>query len=144
MVSHTCSLTREAVLMRVDSEGDVIASAGDGELYTTPWPPCTHVGEDGMIIIWAPSNSPQTSTYGSDLSPEDMQYEKEHWKPRTSFRLDRSPTNPSLADIDIDAPRCKFMTLLGVQRASICLREARTIVPGCLLRAMVGSFTACQ
>jgi chromatin assembly factor 1 subunit B len=39
-----------------------------------------------MIIIWAPSNSPQTSTYGSDLSPEDLQYEKEHWKPRTTFR----------------------------------------------------------
>lgn len=41
---------------------------------------------DGMIIIWAPSSSPQASTYGSDLSPEDLQHEKEYWKPRTTFR----------------------------------------------------------
>lgn len=72
-----------------------------------------------MIIIWAPSNSPQSTTYGSDLSPEDMQYEKEHWKPRTTFRWDRSSTDTSLADIDIGAPQCKFMTLLGAPRASI-------------------------
>ena len=39
-----------------------------------------------MIIIWAPSTIPQTSTYGSDLSPEDLQHEKEYWKPRTTFR----------------------------------------------------------
>ena len=40
-----------------------------------------------MIIIWAPSTSPQASTYGSDLSPEDLQHEKEYWKPRTTFRF---------------------------------------------------------
>lgn len=42
---------------------------------------------DGMVIIWAPSASPQASTYGSDLSPEDLQHEKEYWRPRTTFRL---------------------------------------------------------
>ncbi|PFH48940.1 hypothetical protein AMATHDRAFT_49126 [Amanita thiersii Skay4041] len=52
------------------TSGDLIASAGD----------------DGMIIIWAPSTSPQASTYGSDLSPDELQYEKEYWKPRTTFR----------------------------------------------------------
>jgi WD40 repeat protein len=31
-----------------------------------------------MIIIWAPSSSPLASTYGSDLSPEDLQHEKEY------------------------------------------------------------------
>ena len=41
---------------------------------------------DGMIIIWAPSSSPQAATYGSDLSAEDLQHEKEYWKPRTTFR----------------------------------------------------------
>lgn len=41
---------------------------------------------DGMIIIWAPSLSPQAATYGSDLSLEDLQHEKEFWKPRTTFR----------------------------------------------------------
>ena len=39
-----------------------------------------------MIIVWAPTTSPHASSYGSDLTPEDMQYEKEHWKPRTTFR----------------------------------------------------------
>ena len=41
---------------------------------------------DGMIIVWAPTTSPHAVSYGSDLSQEDMQYEKEHWKPRTTFR----------------------------------------------------------
>ena len=39
-----------------------------------------------MIIVWAPTTSPHAVSYGSDLSQEDMQYEKEHWKPRTTFR----------------------------------------------------------
>ena len=39
-----------------------------------------------MIIIWAQSTSPHVAAYGSDLTPEDLQYEKEHWKPRTTFR----------------------------------------------------------
>lgn len=42
--------------------------------------------KDGMMIIWSPSAHPQASTYGSDLSPEDLQHEKEYWKPRTTFR----------------------------------------------------------
>lgn len=41
---------------------------------------------DGMIIIWAPSTSAPPVTYGSDLNLEDMQHEKEYWKPRTTFR----------------------------------------------------------
>ncbi|OAX39297.1 WD40 repeat-like protein [Rhizopogon vinicolor AM-OR11-026] len=41
---------------------------------------------DGMIIIWAPSSSPQVATYGSDLTADEMQYEKEYWKPRITFR----------------------------------------------------------
>ena len=43
---------------------------------------------DGMIIIWSPTTSPHASSYGSDLAPEDLQYEKEHWKPRTTFRYE--------------------------------------------------------
>ena len=39
-----------------------------------------------MIIIWVQSNSPSQTAYGSDLSSDDMQFEKEHWKPRTTFR----------------------------------------------------------
>ncbi|KAF7986029.1 hypothetical protein HWV62_41380 [Athelia sp. TMB] len=72
-VEYLATLSRHSAavnVVRFSPNGEVIASAGD----------------DGMIIIWAPSNSPQTSTYGSDLSPEDLQYEKEHWKPRTTFR----------------------------------------------------------
>jgi hypothetical protein len=41
---------------------------------------------DGMIIIWVQSNSPSQTAYGSDLSSDDLQFEKEHWKPRTTFR----------------------------------------------------------
>lgn len=47
---------------------------------------------DGMIIIWAPSAHPAASTYGSDLSPEELQLEKEHWKPRITFRLEINPS----------------------------------------------------
>lgn len=42
-----------------------------------------------MIIIWAPSASPQAATYGSDLTAEELQHEKEYWKPRTTFRYAR-------------------------------------------------------
>ncbi|TCD66293.1 hypothetical protein EIP91_001584 [Steccherinum ochraceum] len=72
-VEYIATLSRHSAavnVVRFSPNGDLIASAGD----------------DGMIIIWAPSASPQVSTYGSDLSPEEMQYEKEHWKPRTTFR----------------------------------------------------------
>ena len=37
-----------------------------------------------MIIIWAPSNTPPTSNFGQE--PDETQYEKEYWKPRTPFR----------------------------------------------------------
>jgi len=39
-----------------------------------------------MIIIWGQSNSPSQTAYGSDLSADDLQFEKEYWKPRTTFR----------------------------------------------------------
>ena len=41
---------------------------------------------DGMVIVWAPTTSPHATSYGSDLTPEELQYEKEHWKPRTIIR----------------------------------------------------------
>ncbi|KAL0579910.1 Chromatin assembly factor 1 subunit [Marasmius crinis-equi] len=57
-------------VVRWSPNGETIASAGD----------------DGMIIIWAPSSTPQTSAYGSDLSPEELSNEKEFWKPRIMVR----------------------------------------------------------
>ncbi|KAM6501228.1 chromatin assembly complex protein [Amanita muscaria] len=72
-VEYLATLSRHSAAVNVvrwSPNGDFIASAGD----------------DGMIIIWAPSTSPQAATYGSDLSPDELQYEKEYWKPRTSFR----------------------------------------------------------
>ena len=41
---------------------------------------------DGMIIIWAPTSAPQAAVFGSDVSAEEQQYEKEYWKARTPFR----------------------------------------------------------
>ncbi|KAF9045394.1 WD40-repeat-containing domain protein [Panaeolus papilionaceus] len=72
-VEYLATLSRHSAavnVVRFSPNGELIASAGD----------------DGMIIIWAPSVSPQATTYGSDLSPEDLQHEKEYWKPRTTFR----------------------------------------------------------
>ncbi|CCM04498.1 uncharacterized protein FIBRA_06678 [Fibroporia radiculosa] len=72
-VEYLATLSRHSAavnVVRFSPNGELIASAGD----------------DGMIIIWSPTTSPHASSYGSDLSPEDLQYEKEHWKPRTSFR----------------------------------------------------------
>ncbi|TFK73115.1 hypothetical protein BDN72DRAFT_814927 [Pluteus cervinus] len=72
-VEYLATLSRHSAavnVVRFSPNGELIASAGD----------------DGMIIIWAPSSSPQAATYGSDLSPEDMQHEKEFWKPRITFR----------------------------------------------------------
>ncbi|KAJ6625218.1 WD40-repeat-containing domain protein [Mycena sp. CBHHK59/15] len=72
-VEYLATLSRHSAavnVVRFSPNGELIASAGD----------------DGMIIIWAPSVTPQTSTYGSDLSAEDLQHEKEYWKPRTTFR----------------------------------------------------------
>lgn len=72
-VEYLATLARHSApvnVVRWSPNGELIASAGD----------------DGMIIIWAPTTSPHTGTYGSDLSAEELQYEKEHWKPRTTFR----------------------------------------------------------
>ncbi|KAJ7092863.1 chromatin assembly complex protein [Mycena belliarum] len=72
-VEYLATLSRHSAAVNVvrwSPSGELIASAGD----------------DGMVIIWAPSASPQASTYGSDLSAEDLQHEKEYWKPRTTFR----------------------------------------------------------
>ncbi|KAH9903220.1 WD40 repeat-like protein [Cubamyces lactineus] len=72
-VEYLATLSRHSAavnVVRFSPNGDLIASAGD----------------DGMIIIWSPTTSPHASSYGSDLAPEDLQYEKEHWKPRTTFR----------------------------------------------------------
>ncbi|KAG6835054.1 hypothetical protein H0H93_005249 [Arthromyces matolae] len=72
-VEYLATLSRHSAavnVVRFSPNGDLIASAGD----------------DGMIIIWSPSATPQASTYGSDLTPEEMQHEKEYWKPRTTFR----------------------------------------------------------
>ncbi|KAI0819859.1 WD40 repeat-like protein [Trametes gibbosa] len=72
-IEYLATLSRHSAavnVVRFSPNGELIASAGD----------------DGMIIIWSPTNSPHASSYGSDLTPEDMQYEKEHWKPRTTFR----------------------------------------------------------
>ncbi|KAG2006974.1 chromatin assembly complex protein, variant 3 [Coprinopsis cinerea AmutBmut pab1-1] len=72
-VEYLATLSRHSAAVNVvrwSPNGEYIASAGD----------------DGMIIIWAPSSTPQATTYGSDLSAEDLQHEKEYWKPRTSFR----------------------------------------------------------
>ncbi|KAH9474432.1 putative WD repeat-containing protein C26H5.03 [Psilocybe cubensis] len=72
-VEYLATLSRHSAavnVVRFSPNGELVASAGD----------------DGMIIIWAPSASPQAATYGSDLSAEDLQYEKEYWKPRTTFR----------------------------------------------------------
>jgi hypothetical protein len=41
---------------------------------------------DGMVVIWSPTSTPQTSTYGSDLTPEELQNEKEFWRVRCMFR----------------------------------------------------------
>jgi len=72
-VEYLATLSRHSApvnVVRFSPNGELIASAGD----------------DGMIIIWAQSNSPSQTTYGSDLSADEMQLEKEYWKPRTTFR----------------------------------------------------------
>ncbi|KAA1474538.1 WD40 repeat-like protein [Dentipellis sp. KUC8613] len=72
-VEYLATLSRHSAavnVVRFSPNGELIASAGD----------------DGMIIIWAQSSTPNQSVYGSDLSAEDMQFEKEYWKPRTTFR----------------------------------------------------------
>ncbi|KAH9171807.1 WD40 repeat-like protein [Lactarius sanguifluus] len=73
-VEYLATLSRHSApvnVVRFSPNGELIASAGD----------------DGMIIIWAQSTSPSQAAYGSDLTADDMQFEKEHWKPRTTFRF---------------------------------------------------------
>ena len=98
---------------------------------------------DGMIIIWAQSNSPSQTAYGSDLSSDDMQFEKEYWKPRTTFRyviLAAHFHRPS-ADRPFPAVQlCKFMILLGVPLGSTSFLEARTMSPGFFWRLRVITF----
>ncbi|OCH91181.1 WD40 repeat-like protein [Obba rivulosa] len=72
-VEYLATLSRHSAavnVVRFSPNGELIASAGD----------------DGMIIIWSQTNNPHGTSYGSDLSQEELQYEKEHWKPRTTFR----------------------------------------------------------
>ncbi|KAK0205272.1 WD40 repeat-like protein [Desarmillaria ectypa] len=72
-VEYLATLSRHSAAVNVvrwSPNGELIASAGD----------------DGMIIIWSPSTTPQASTYGSDLSTEELQNEKEYWRVRCMFR----------------------------------------------------------
>lgn len=72
-VEYLATLSRHSAAVnavRWSPAGDLLASAGD----------------DGMVIIWAPSASPPVATYGSDLSAEELANEKEFWRPRTTFR----------------------------------------------------------
>ncbi|KAJ7595006.1 WD40 repeat-like protein [Mycena floridula] len=72
-VEYLATLSRHSAAVNVvrwSPNGELVASAGD----------------DGMIIIWAPSNSPQTTTYGSDLSADELQNEKEYWRVRHMVR----------------------------------------------------------
>ncbi|KAF8503052.1 WD40 repeat-like protein [Hysterangium stoloniferum] len=54
-------------VVRFSPNGELIASAGD----------------DGMIIIWAPTDRPPTTVYGSESTTDE---DAEHWKVRISFR----------------------------------------------------------
>lgn len=72
-IEYLATLSRHTAPVNVarwSPNGELVASAGD----------------DGMIIVWVQSSTPPTATYGGDLSTEDLQYEKEYWKPRTTFR----------------------------------------------------------
>ncbi|KAI0251864.1 WD40-repeat-containing domain protein [Lactifluus subvellereus] len=72
-VEYLATLSRHSApvnVVRFSPNGELVASAGD----------------DGMIIIWAQSTSSSQAAYGSDLGADDPQFEKEHWKPRTTFR----------------------------------------------------------
>ncbi|KAH9914098.1 WD40 repeat-like protein [Fomitopsis serialis] len=72
-VEYLATLSRHSApvnVVRWSPNGELIASAGD----------------DGMVIIWSPTTSPHANAFGSDLTPDELQYEKEHWKPRTTFR----------------------------------------------------------
>ncbi|KAF9531090.1 WD40-repeat-containing domain protein [Crepidotus variabilis] len=72
-VEYLATLGRHSApvnVVRFSPNGELIASAGD----------------DGMIIIWAPTATAPAAPYGSDITAEDLQHEKEYWKQRTSFK----------------------------------------------------------
>ncbi|KAJ7729327.1 chromatin assembly complex protein [Mycena metata] len=73
-VEYLATLSRHSAavnVVRFSPNGELIASAGD----------------DGMVIIWAPSLTPPAhSAFASSSSDADPQLEKEFWKPRTTFR----------------------------------------------------------
>ncbi|EMD36849.1 hypothetical protein CERSUDRAFT_114773 [Gelatoporia subvermispora B] len=72
-VEYLATLSRHSApvnVVRFSPNGELIASAGD----------------DGMIIVWSQTSNSHGASFGSDLSQEELQYEKEHWKPRTTFR----------------------------------------------------------
>ncbi|KAJ3768865.1 WD40 repeat-like protein [Lentinula raphanica] len=72
-VEYLATLSRHSAAVNVvrwSPNGEFIASAGD----------------DGMIIVWAQTSSPQAATYGSDLTSEDLADEKEYWKARVMVR----------------------------------------------------------
>ncbi|KAI6041468.1 WD40-repeat-containing domain protein [Pisolithus marmoratus] len=72
-IEYLATLSRHTAPVNVarwSPNGELIASAGD----------------DGMIIVWVQSSTPPPATYSGDLSAEDLQYEREFWKPRTTFR----------------------------------------------------------
>ncbi|KZT43279.1 WD40 repeat-like protein [Sistotremastrum suecicum HHB10207 ss-3] len=69
-IEYLSTLSRHTApvnVVRWSPNGELIASAGD----------------DGMVIIWAPSSNPSTS-FGAE-SADDVQYEKEFWKPRLTL-----------------------------------------------------------
>ncbi|THV05396.1 WD40 repeat-like protein [Dendrothele bispora CBS 962.96] len=68
-----------ATLSRHSAAVNVVRWSPNGELLAS-------AGDDGMLIIWAQSSTPQASTYGSDLSPEEISNEKEFWKVRIMVR----------------------------------------------------------
>ncbi|VDB90513.1 unnamed protein product [Peniophora sp. CBMAI 1063] len=70
-VEYLATLSRHTAavnVVRFSPNGELIASAGD----------------DGMIIIWHASTAPNQAAYGSDA--EEVQFEKEYWRPRTTFK----------------------------------------------------------
>ncbi|KAJ4490335.1 WD40 repeat-like protein [Lentinula aciculospora] len=72
-VEYLATLSRHSAAVNVvrwSPNGELIASAGD----------------DGMIILWAQSSTPQAATYGIDLTPEELLNEKEFWKVRVMVR----------------------------------------------------------
>lgn len=101
--------------------------------------PLTLIPTDGMIIIWAPSNTAHHA-YGSEQTAEELQYEKEFWKPRTIFRsliVSTRMSQQSLTRVSADALLCKFTISPGVLMESTSLRAALTTLHACSMLVMV-------